>query len=71
MFTVELYASIRRAVMIEGMSLREAAQRLGVHRNTIQEHHYSVPTRCASGMARGCLRHSFLLSGARVVGLFG
>ena len=35
MFTVELYARIRRAVMIEGLSRRQAATRYGVHRNTI------------------------------------
>jgi transposase len=35
MFTVELYARIRRAVMIEGLSRREASARFGVHRNTI------------------------------------
>jgi transposase len=35
MFTVELYAKIRRAVMIEGLSRREAAKRFGDHRNTI------------------------------------
>ena len=35
MFTVELYARIRRAVMVDGLSRREAATRFGVHRNTI------------------------------------
>jgi hypothetical protein len=35
MFTVELYAKIRYAVMIDGLSRREAAKRFGVHRNTI------------------------------------
>ena len=35
MFTVELYAGIRRAVMVAGLSRREAAKRFGVHRNTI------------------------------------
>ena len=44
MFTVELYARIRRAVMIEGLSRREAAQRFGVHRNTIAKMlQFSVP----------------------------
>jgi transposase len=37
MFTVELYAGIRRAVMVDGLSRREAAKRLGVHRNTISK----------------------------------
>ena len=44
MFTVELYARIRRAVMIEGLSRREAARRFGVHRNTIAKMlQFSVP----------------------------
>jgi transposase len=44
MFTVELYARIRRAVMVEGLSRREAARRFGVHRNTITKMlQYSVP----------------------------
>jgi transposase len=44
MFTVELYAGIRRAVMVDGLSRREAAKRIGVHRNTITKMlQYSVP----------------------------
>lgn len=44
MFTVELYARIRRAVMMDGLSRREAAQRFGVHRNTITKMlQFSVP----------------------------
>jgi transposase len=44
MFTVELYAKIRRAVMVEGLSRREAARRFGVHRNTITKMlTFSVP----------------------------
>ena len=44
MFTVELYARIRRAVMVDGLSRREAATRFGVHRNTITKMlQYSVP----------------------------
>jgi transposase len=44
MFTVELYARIRRAVMVDGLSRREAATRFGVHRNTIAKMlRYSVP----------------------------
>jgi transposase len=35
MFTAELYGKIRHAVMIDGLSRREAAKRFGVHRNTI------------------------------------
>jgi transposase len=44
MFTVELYGLVRRAVMVEGLSRREAAQRFGVHRNTVTKMlQYSVP----------------------------
>jgi transposase len=44
MFTVELYARIRRAVMVDGLSRREAAARFGVHRNTITKMlQFSVP----------------------------
>jgi transposase len=44
MFTVELYARIRRAVMIEGLSRREAAKWFGVHRNTVTKMlSFSVP----------------------------
>ena len=37
MFTVELYARIRRAVMVDGLSGREAARLFGVHRNTVSK----------------------------------
>ncbi len=37
MFTVELYAGVRRAVMVDGLSRREAAKRFGVHRKTISK----------------------------------
>ena len=36
MFTVELYAKIRHAVMIDGLSRREAAKRFGVHRDWLK-----------------------------------
>lgn len=44
MFTVELYAKIRHAVMVDGVSRREAAGRFGIHRNTIAKMlQFSVP----------------------------
>src|SRR6202035_1303627 len=44
MFTVELYAKIRHAVMVDRLSRREAAKRFGVHRNTITKMlSFSVP----------------------------
>jgi transposase len=44
MFTVELYARIRRAVMVDGLSRRDVAKRFGVRRNTITKMlQFSVP----------------------------
>ncbi len=44
MFRVELYGAVRRAVMVDGLSHREAARRFGVHRNTISKMlQYSAP----------------------------
>ncbi len=44
MFTVELYAKIRRAVMVDGLSRRAAARRFGIHRNTIAKMlQFSIP----------------------------
>jgi transposase len=41
---VELYGAVRRAVMVDGLSHREAARRFGVHRNTISKMlQYSAP----------------------------
>jgi transposase len=44
MFTVELYAGIGRALMVDGLSRREAAKRFCVPRNTISKMlQFSVP----------------------------
>jgi transposase len=44
MFTVDLYARIRRGVMVDGLSRRESATRFDVHRNTIAKMvQFSVP----------------------------
>ena len=44
MFSVELYARVRRACQIEGLSQREAAKRFGIHRNTVRKMlAFSVP----------------------------
>ena len=41
---MELYARVRRACMVEGMSTREAARVFGVHRDTVRKMlEYSVP----------------------------
>ena len=44
MYKVELYARVRRACMVEGMSTREAARVLGLHRDTVRKMlKYSAP----------------------------
>ena len=44
MYKVELYARVRRACMVEGMSSREAAWVFGLHRDTVRKMlKYSVP----------------------------
>src|ERR671932_54316 len=44
MFSVELYARVRHACHVEGMSQREAARRFGIHRNTVRKMlTFSVP----------------------------
>ena len=44
MYTVEIYGRVRRAVHVEGMSIREAARMFGLHRDTVRKMlRYSVP----------------------------
>ena len=44
MYRVEVYLRVRRAVMVEGMSIREAVRELGLHRDTVRKMlAYSVP----------------------------
>ena len=44
MFTVEMYVRVRRACMVEGMSVREASRVFGLHRDTVRKMlAYSVP----------------------------
>ena len=44
MYRVEVYLRVRRAVMVEGMSIREAAREFGLHRDTVRKMlAYSVP----------------------------
>ena len=44
MYSVDLYARIRRACHVEGMSVREAARKFGVHRDTVRKMlKHSVP----------------------------
>ena len=44
MYKVEIHARVRRACMVEGMSVREAAREFGLHRDTVRKMlKYSVP----------------------------
>ena len=44
MYKVDVYLRVRRAVMVEGMSIREAAREFGLHRDTVRKMlTYSVP----------------------------
>ena len=44
MYRVDVYLRVRRAVMVEGMSIREAARTFGLHRDTVRKMlTYSVP----------------------------
>ena len=44
MHSVDVYLRVRRAVMVEGMSIREAAREFGLHRDTVRKMlAYSVP----------------------------
>ena len=44
MYSVDVYLRVRRAVMVEGMSIREASRVFGLHRDTVRKMLvYSVP----------------------------
>ena len=44
MYQVEVYLRVRRAVMVEGMSIREASRVFGLHRKTVRKMTaYSAP----------------------------
>ncbi len=44
MYKVDVYLRVRRAVMVEGMSVREAARTFGLHRDTVRKMlEYAVP----------------------------
>ena len=44
MYKVDVYLRVRRAVMVEGMSVREASRVFGLHRDTVRKMlSYSVP----------------------------
>ena len=37
MYLVELYLRVRRACIVDGMSIREASRMFGVHRKTVRK----------------------------------
>ena len=37
MYSVEMYQRLRRACHVDGLSIREAAKRFGVHRKTVEK----------------------------------
>jgi transposase len=37
MYSVEIYVRVRRAVVVEGLSQREAARQFGIHRDTVRK----------------------------------
>ena len=37
MYKVDVYLRVRRAVMVEGMSIRETARTFGLHRDTVRK----------------------------------
>ena len=44
MYQVDVYLRVRKAVMVEGMSIREASRGFGLHRDTVRKMTaYSVP----------------------------
>ena len=44
MYSVERYVQVRRAGLVEGMSVREASRVFGLHRNTVRKMlAYSAP----------------------------
>ena len=44
MYRVDVYLRVRRAVMVEGMSIRETARTFGLHRDTVRKMlAYSIP----------------------------
>ena len=47
MYSVEMYVQVRRACLVEGMSVREASRVFGLHRDTVRKMlAYSAPPGC-------------------------
>ena len=44
MYQVESYLRVRRTVMVEGMSIREASRVFGLHRDTVMTWREALPS---------------------------
>ena len=53
MFHVEMYFQVRRACLVEGMSVREASRVFGVHRDTVRKMLANAIPRATRGSSRG------------------
>jgi len=52
-YKVEVYARVRRAVQVDGMSIRQAAREFGLSRKTIRKMRaYSVPPGYGNGLRK-------------------
>ena len=61
MYSVDVYLRVRRAMIVEGMSIREASRAFGLHRDTVRNIlAYSVPPsyRCQTRRAVPTLRQA-------------
>ena len=55
MFKMDVYLRVRRAVMVDGMSMREAARVFGLHRDTVRQYQKEQCKMLkASGLCRDC-----------------
>ena len=55
MYLVELYLRVRRACIVDGMSIREASRMFGVHRKTVRKmlvNHVNHFVRCVNYSGR-------------------
>ncbi len=75
MYRVDVYLRVRRAVMVEGKSIREVSREFGLHRDTVRKMlAYSVPPgyrcqscRCPAKMSAQVLRENVRWYGAELL----
>ena len=58
MFPVEMYVQVRRACMVEGVSVREASRVFGLHQDTVRKYAYAgkPPTKKLNAQERAKLQ---------------